>query len=77
MDHPKGLYTMSDDGIQLNIESLAKLGIEVDPLRALEPIEDECRNPRLQKTGRHRCIQLSCQTGLHNLASSEGWQEYH
>jgi ABC-type nitrate/sulfonate/bicarbonate transport system substrate-binding protein len=28
MDHAKGLYTMSDDGIQLNIESLAKLGIE-------------------------------------------------
>jgi ABC-type nitrate/sulfonate/bicarbonate transport system substrate-binding protein len=28
MDHPKGLYTTSDDGIRLNIESLAKLGIE-------------------------------------------------
>jgi ABC-type nitrate/sulfonate/bicarbonate transport system substrate-binding protein len=27
MEHPQGLYAMSDEGIQRNIESLAKLGI--------------------------------------------------
>jgi ABC-type nitrate/sulfonate/bicarbonate transport system substrate-binding protein len=28
MDHPQGLYTMTEEGIQRNIEALAKLGIE-------------------------------------------------